>query len=121
MTTCYLNKIKKMSIKKREELQAAFEKWWSDEGYLKFANILTESSWKFEDAKEICRTAWMNGAYEHNSQRQIETTKYPRPNGIACPKCGKEMHDRNENVLTSNPPKKEVICLECGHNDFALA
>jgi len=58
---------------------------------------------------------------EHNRQRQIETPKYPRPNGIACPKCGKEMHDRDENVLTSNPPKKAVICLECGHNDFALA
>ena len=58
---------------------------------------------------------------DHNKQRQIELPKYPRPNGIACPKCGKEMHDLNANVLTSIPPKKAVSCLECGHNDFALA
>lgn len=58
---------------------------------------------------------------DHNRQRQIELPKYPRPNGIACPKCGKEMHDRNGNILTSYPPRKAVICLECGHNDFALA
>ena len=58
---------------------------------------------------------------EHNKQRQIETPKYPRLNGIACPKCGKEMYDRDANILTSIPPKKNVICLECGRNDFALA
>lgn len=58
---------------------------------------------------------------DHNRQRQIEMPKYPRPNGIACPKCGNELLDRDGNILTSNPPKKAVFCLECGHNDFALA
>jgi len=56
--------IKNMSFKKKEKLNASFEKWWSDEGYLKFADILTPSPMKLDDAKEICRTAWMNGAYK---------------------------------------------------------
>lgn len=58
---------------------------------------------------------------DYNRQRQIKLPKYPRPNGIACPTCGEEMHDRNAHIFASNPPKKEVICLECGHIDYALA
>jgi hypothetical protein len=72
--------------------------------------------------RRFVRPLWiMKTLEERNRQRQIELPKYPRPNGIAYPKCGKEMHDRDGNILTSNPPQKAVICLECGHNDFALA
>jgi hypothetical protein len=53
-----------MSTKKKAELQASFERWWSDEGYVKFANILPPSPMKLDDAKEICRIAWVNGAYK---------------------------------------------------------
>lgn len=38
----------------------------------------------------------------------------PRPNGIACPKCGHELSDSAPHiVLTSNPPQKHIGCPEC--------
>lgn len=57
---------------------------------------------------------------DYNKQKLNQYPKYPLLNGIACPKCGKEMYDRDNLILTSNPPKKRVICLECGHNDYAF-
>lgn len=37
-----------------------------------------------------------------------------QPNGIACPKCGKELVDcdRGE-ILTSYPPQYAIRCLAC--------
>jgi DNA-directed RNA polymerase subunit RPC12/RpoP len=34
-------------------------------------------------------------------------------NSIACPKCGKELYDRSEEVLTSFPPKRNIVCKAC--------
>ena len=40
----------------------------------------------------------------------------PRPNGIACPKCGEELMDTNPMVtLTSNPPQKNIHCSHCDY------
>ena len=40
----------------------------------------------------------------------------PRPNGIACPECGKELVDSSPNlILTSNPPQTSTACPECGY------
>jgi len=50
----------------------------------------------------------------------LEMNTYPRPNGIACPKCGKEMNDLDCMILTSYPPKRNVGC-ECGHRDYRIA
>lgn len=58
---------------------------------------------------------------QHNRERTALTPTYPRPNGIACPKCRSEMHDKSSHILLSNPPQKAVICLECGHTGYALA
>jgi hypothetical protein len=49
-----------------------------------------------------------------------ELNTYPQPNGIACPKCGKEMLDMDCMVLCSNPPKKNIGC-ECGYRDYRFA
>jgi len=39
--------------------------------------------------------------------------------GIACPKCGSELYYNNPDmVLTSNPPKRSVVCKNCKHNDY---
>lgn len=38
---------------------------------------------------------------------------YPRPNGIACPKCGCCLLDSNEFILFSHPPKASVHCGNC--------
>jgi len=45
----------------------------------------------------------------------------PIPNGYACPKCERELLDANPNeTLTTNPPKKKVICSnkKCNYVDY---
>lgn len=56
---------------------------------------------------------------EFNSKRHVELT-YPKFNGIECPKCGSEMMDIDNMVLTSFPPKKNIKCSNgmCNHNDY---
>lgn len=42
-------------------------------------------------------------------------------NGIECPKCKSELCDKNPHkILLSNPPKKEIICYECGYEDIVI-
>ena len=39
--------------------------------------------------------------------------------GIACPKCGSELHYTNPGImLTSYPPRKPVNCKNCKHIDY---
>lgn len=46
----------------------------------------------------------------------------PRPNGIACPNCAKELMDSNPAcVLTSNPPQKNTHCPACGYRGYRFA
>ena len=43
-------------------------------------------------------------------------------NGIACPKCGAEMHDSDPfSVLASYPPQKDVACGACGYTGCRVA
>jgi len=59
------------------------------------------------------RNAWWGKVLELND---------PHPNGIACPKCGKEMFDiEPKMILTSDPPKKEIKCPWCGYSGYRLA
>jgi len=39
-----------------------------------------------------------------------------RPNGVACPKCSKELNDLHPNLILKDrhPPMKEVHCKHCG-------
>lgn len=57
---------------------------------------------------------------EHNKQvfavfTQQET--YPMKNGIECPKCKQELYDKDNIILASNPPKRNIVCLnkECNY------
>lgn len=48
----------------------------------------------------------------------------PTLNGIACPKCGKELLDTQPNVtLTSIPPKKNIGCSsdKCDYTGYRIA
>lgn len=46
----------------------------------------------------------------------------PRPNGIACPKCGAEMNDTAPMItLTSYPPQKNVGCPQCDYSGYRIA
>jgi DNA-directed RNA polymerase subunit RPC12/RpoP len=63
---------------------------------------------------------------EHNSNAwATQVNMYsiePRPNGIACPKCGKELMDTNPNMtLTSYPAQKNVHCPKCGYTGYRIA
>jgi DNA-directed RNA polymerase subunit RPC12/RpoP len=45
----------------------------------------------------------------------------PHPNGIACPKCGRELWDSSPSItLTSDPPQKNIHCPACGYRGYAL-
>lgn len=45
-----------------------------------------------------------------------------RPNGIACPKCGKELMDSDPSItLTSCPPQKNIHCKGCGYKGYRVA
>jgi DNA-directed RNA polymerase subunit RPC12/RpoP len=63
----------------------------------------------------------------HNGERwaaQYErlNAALPHPNGIECPKCGKELWDSDPMVtLTSHPAQKNVHCPACRHNGYRLA
>ena len=46
-----------------------------------------------------------------------DLTKYPKPNGIECPECKKELMDSDCMVLYSYPAQKNVEC-ECGYKGY---
>lgn len=57
---------------------------------------------------------------EHQSQ--LEQISKPQKNGIACPKCHKELTDTCPDVLlASNPPQKYVHCDACGFHGYRFA
>ena len=62
---------------------------------------------------------------EHNEQRlfffEKTNSNAPRPNGVACPKCGAELFDSNPLMkLTSIPPQKNVHCGECSYIGYRI-
>lgn len=63
---------------------------------------------------------------EHNSNSWSNYSSMfensPKPNGIACPKCGEELMDSQPMMtLTSNPPKKDIHCPSCGYVGYRIA
>ena len=68
----------------------------------------------------------MESLDEYNKRRRAEHAAIQsalsgvRPNGIACPECGKELYDTNPHeVLASLPPQKNVHC-ECGYSGYRV-
>ena len=47
--------------------------------------------------------------------------KYPKPNGLACPICGKELADSDGVLLISMPPKRRIYCPHCGYMGYRIA
>jgi hypothetical protein len=46
----------------------------------------------------------------------------PRPNGVACPQCGKELLDSDPNMrFSSSPPKMNVHCASCDYTGYRVA
>lgn len=62
----------------------------------------------------------------HNRERSKEYDKLngrsPVRNGIACPKCHRELVDSApDKLLMSDPPKKNVSCPICGYVGYRVA
>lgn len=59
---------------------------------------------------------------QRKRHEEADESNKPHPNGIACPKCGKELWDSNPSMtLTSNPPQKNVHCPACGYHGYRVA
>lgn len=64
---------------------------------------------------------------EHNASRSkaydvMASRNLPRPNGIACPKCGTELIDSDPTMtLASNPPQKNIKCPSCDYVGYRIA
>lgn len=70
----------------------------------------------------------LKGLEEHNSTNSTFywgfISQKPILNGIACPKCGKELFDTQPNVtFTTMPPKKKVGCSsdKCDYTGYRVA
>ena len=51
---------------------------------------------------------------ENNRQAYVASSCDPRPNGVACPKCGAELYDSSPCfALTSHPLQYYVHCPSC--------
>jgi hypothetical protein len=64
---------------------------------------------------------WLVPLGEYNSDYldRLRSKQENGGTGIACPNCGQELLDHTERgVLMCNPPKMEVMCLECGFSGY---
>lgn len=55
---------------------------------------------------------------QHNQQAlgMFQLNIQPHPNGIACPRCGKELLDTNPNfALLTSPVQYRVHCSACDY------
>ena len=75
-------------------------------------------------SKPVVRFMSLKSLQDHNREKTAAYGSvmpiYPRPNGIACPKCGKEMVDTDGMIRTSIPPKTQVACVPCKYYDFRV-
>lgn len=59
---------------------------------------------------------------EWNAERRGSFGQTPQGNGLACPSCGAELVDRDQNVLLLTcPPQIRVICLKCDFESARVA
>jgi predicted nucleic-acid-binding Zn-ribbon protein len=74
----------------------------------------------FSTAKRNPHASKLKSLNEHNDNvwRNFNISRFSY-SGIACPKCGYELYYNNPDmVLTSNPPKRSVVCKNCKHTDY---
>lgn len=60
---------------------------------------------------------------EYNAARRANYSSLvpPSKNGIACPKCGKELVDSEPHItLTSNPPQTRIACESCDYSGYRV-
>lgn len=59
---------------------------------------------------------------EHNAQaREVYWHRnLPKPNGIACPKCGEELLDSNPDVILPTAPSQLNVHCVCGYKGYRV-
>lgn len=57
---------------------------------------------------------------EHNATRRLELAR-ANATGIACRVCGGELMWNSTAVLLTYPPKRKVVCEDCGYETMVLA
>ena len=75
----------------------------------------------FSTAKQNPHASKLKSLKDHNDGRRLFDAYGGNSfkSGIACPKCGSELYYNNPDmVLTSNPPKRSVVCKNCKHTDY---
>ncbi len=79
------------------------------------AEMLVKSVQDYADS--LNNTPKLKSLEEHNNSKL--NIVYGVKTGLACPKCGNELHYTNPSMmLTSHPPKQEVRCSNCNHIDY---
>jgi DNA-directed RNA polymerase subunit RPC12/RpoP len=103
--------------------------WGQMEALLKCVKSIDESFGEEEEKEGSSITTKTHSGLlsldEHNSNAWATQTRWfsnePRPNGIACPKCGNELMDSNPMAtLTSHPAKKNVHCPKCEYKGYRI-
>ena len=54
-------------------------------------------------------------------RRLLHKPIYPMKNGIACPECGDELMDVDDQCLMSNPPQRRTQCSNCPYHGYRVA
>lgn len=68
-----------------------------------------------QNLNEYQKPTILNSLAEHN-QKVVLKNSVQKANGIACPKCGKELFDTNSNmVLTTHPLQYAINCHNCDY------
>ena len=68
------------------------------------------------------KTLEQHNADQWKAHEERQRLGQPHRNGIACPKCGKELWDSHPMLtLTTYPAQKNVHCESCGHVGYRLA
>lgn len=59
----------------------------------------------------------MKSLEQHNEEKRkfYKRNEYPKLNGIACPECGNELYDVDQERLLSSPPKRKIYCEICDY------
>lgn len=92
-------------------------------------NFTKEAGRIFAEAiNEVLESASIDERINYEEGDVIEVTllkgnekkrnKYPRPNGMRCPDCGEELFDKDPKKLLSSPPKRNIICMNCGYKGY---
>lgn len=72
--------------------------------------------------KSKLKTLEEHDSLRYQAHQEYDRLRGPRPNGIECPKCKRELLDSDPtSTLMSNPPKKNIHCPSCDYVGYRIA